>query len=354
MSRFFHPRFSPPPRGRQGRSVTALFVALLLALAPAATFALTFLTWQSDHFTPAELADSAISGPVANPDGDSLPNLHEYHFGTDPLLPDSPASPPVLETADGIHTLRHHHALAAEDSLAWLQASPDLRHWVTYGLEAEVARTELTDSTEITHADLEAFEPERRFLRLRVDLAPFDFSLRAPSGLTLTLHGPTQWELAWSDLNLAETAYDIERQSPVTGLWVPVGNTSPNQISWFHATADSAAGIRYRVLVRDSFGNTLASDPISPPDLDGDNLPDALELASAYTGAPGTYATFPGQAANPATAILDNWAPSMATPAPPAPTTKTPTASATSSRRKTTSTPTPTTPITTDAWTCGN
>ncbi|MDB4302601.1 lamin tail domain-containing protein [bacterium] len=45
----------------------------------------SYATWLSGHFSPAQLADPAISGENADPDGDSLSNLLEYAFLTDPL-----------------------------------------------------------------------------------------------------------------------------------------------------------------------------------------------------------------------------------------------------------------------------
>jgi endonuclease I len=46
-----------------------------------------YQTWGSyrwQHFTRAELADAAVSGPLADPDGDGLPNIFELTQNTDP------------------------------------------------------------------------------------------------------------------------------------------------------------------------------------------------------------------------------------------------------------------------------
>ena len=43
-----------------------------------------FNAWRFAHFTAAELADPNISGPNADPDGDSASNLQEFLAGTDP------------------------------------------------------------------------------------------------------------------------------------------------------------------------------------------------------------------------------------------------------------------------------
>ena len=43
-----------------------------------------FSVWQSSFFSSAELANTAICGPTADPDGDGRSNLHEYFFATHP------------------------------------------------------------------------------------------------------------------------------------------------------------------------------------------------------------------------------------------------------------------------------
>lgn len=43
-----------------------------------------FAKWQAANFSAAELADAAVSGPNADPDGDGSNNLVEHAFGSDP------------------------------------------------------------------------------------------------------------------------------------------------------------------------------------------------------------------------------------------------------------------------------
>lgn len=44
-----------------------------------------FASWRTRHFNGTQLADPAISGPGADPDGDGTPNEEEFVYGTDPL-----------------------------------------------------------------------------------------------------------------------------------------------------------------------------------------------------------------------------------------------------------------------------
>jgi hypothetical protein len=46
-----------------------------------ADFATPFDLWRLDRFSAAELADSSVSGPGADPDGNGLPNLVEFALG---------------------------------------------------------------------------------------------------------------------------------------------------------------------------------------------------------------------------------------------------------------------------------
>lgn len=57
--------------------------------------ATTFNDWRAGHFTAGELANAAISGDAADPDGDGIPNLLEYAFGLDPRAPDSAGLPTI-------------------------------------------------------------------------------------------------------------------------------------------------------------------------------------------------------------------------------------------------------------------
>ena len=63
----------------------------------------TYADWAAAHFTPEELADPALSGPDADPDGDHLTNGEEFLAWTDPNQPDSVLQiSSVNRTSDGL------------------------------------------------------------------------------------------------------------------------------------------------------------------------------------------------------------------------------------------------------------
>jgi len=84
--------------------------------------------WKQAKFTSAELANPAISGDDANPDGDALRNLLEYAMGTEPKLADT-RGPPTLALANGIFNLSYTHFKAAADVSLTLEVSSNLTDW---------------------------------------------------------------------------------------------------------------------------------------------------------------------------------------------------------------------------------
>ena len=61
---------------------------------------LTYAEWRDRAFSTAQLADSGVSGPLADPDGDGFSNLVEFAFGGVPLLVDSLGRRQVAGLAD--------------------------------------------------------------------------------------------------------------------------------------------------------------------------------------------------------------------------------------------------------------
>ena len=61
----------------------------------------TLAAWQTAYFTPDQIADSAVSGVNADPDGDGVSNLLEFAFNLDPTFPE----PPVMTAGTGLRGL---------------------------------------------------------------------------------------------------------------------------------------------------------------------------------------------------------------------------------------------------------
>jgi len=90
----------------------------------------TFGFWQTNKFTTSELADPNISGPAADPDQDSFPNLLEYALGLEPKTFDSGSTLNTVLT-NGVFTLSFPHLKAATDVTLAAQVSSDLLSWTT-------------------------------------------------------------------------------------------------------------------------------------------------------------------------------------------------------------------------------
>jgi PKD repeat protein len=121
----------------------------------------TFDSWRAGNFTAAELANTNVSGPAANPDGDGFPNLLEYAMGLEPKTANSSGT--VSSTvSNGVFRLSFPHYKPATDAPITVEVSPDLTTWNT------VTATQSLDLGLIeTLTYQETAAPVARFFRLR-------------------------------------------------------------------------------------------------------------------------------------------------------------------------------------------
>ncbi|WP_035609871.1 lamin tail domain-containing protein [Haloferula sp. BvORR071] len=89
----------------------------------------TFAHWRAQAFpNPSERVNNAISGPAANPSGDSVQNILRYAFGVGPRDPVAHLMP-ALVSGDGTRRFRFRYDPALSD-LRWrVLASNNLRDW---------------------------------------------------------------------------------------------------------------------------------------------------------------------------------------------------------------------------------
>jgi PKD repeat protein len=124
----------------------------------------SFDAWRAAKFTPAELANTNISGASANPDGDDFPNLLEYAMGLDPKASD-PASTFSATLSNSVFTISFPHYKPAADAPIALEVSSDLASWssVTTTQSLDLGLTEM-----LTYQ--EPASTPARFFRLKCSL----------------------------------------------------------------------------------------------------------------------------------------------------------------------------------------
>ncbi|MCX6938892.1 MAG: hypothetical protein NTU80_13575, partial [Verrucomicrobia bacterium] len=251
--------------------VARLF-GVLAACVPA--HALTFTEWQSVHFSAGQLANPALIAPAADPDGDYLSNLAEYVFTGDPLFSDSGLLP--LSAVSGGHlTLTYRERADLTGTEVWLQGGDDLAHWATFNTLEEIARVNGPGYADITLRDPFPIGP-KRFLRLYFSIAPHP-PLQAPANLALTVEDEVRVIVRWSDFNVTETGYAVEKLDPVSQTWVRKATLGPDVTIWTDTQLAGYDGVAYRVVTLAAEGD-LSSDSALLANADHNTLPDAWEL----------------------------------------------------------------------------
>jgi hypothetical protein len=141
----------------------------------------SFDGWKATYFSPAEMANDAISGQTADPDGDGIPNLMEYAFGSNPAIAGDSAGMPVVSMPGSYLQVRFSLDATRSDLTYEVQASNDLVSWTTIarspggGLMVDVGggsrQIEDTGSGQRTvtvHDATDAGSLKSRFLRLKI------------------------------------------------------------------------------------------------------------------------------------------------------------------------------------------
>jgi len=139
----------------------------------------TFLAWQSQRFTPAELASPNAAASAAA-DGDGIPNLIKYALG----IPSGPGGNiyiphPVTASENGIGYLAlKFRRLIGITSLSYsVSTSDDLVNWDDTGSSLSLVGSPVPTGDGVTEevtvrVSQPAIESTRKFLRLRVTTLP--------------------------------------------------------------------------------------------------------------------------------------------------------------------------------------
>ena len=126
--------------------------------------------WRGQQFDADQLANAAISGANADPDGDGLPNQLEYAFGESPTQATVDAAP-SLSIQSGKLALAYTRRNDVTDLTYTVEVSSDLKTWVSGdAYTQQIAVTPLDGLRDrVTVSDRTALSAGvRRFMRVRV------------------------------------------------------------------------------------------------------------------------------------------------------------------------------------------
>ena len=134
---------------------------------PAAT-STSFSAWQSQYFTTEQLADSAISGPTADPYGSGVPNLLAYALQLNPATA-KPTDVPSPVITNGHLTVTYLDPSAISDVTYIVEVSTDLVTWNSgTGYTQAISSVPTAGGTTITVQDTLPVSTLKHFMRLRV------------------------------------------------------------------------------------------------------------------------------------------------------------------------------------------
>ncbi len=106
-----------------------------------------FQAWQNAHFTPAQLADPNISGPLATPVGDGVSNLMKYALNLQPFTNCTTLVPRPTRVGS---TLTMTFQASHSDVTYTVQVSNDLQSWTTSGVVIQTVGQQVTATFDTT------------------------------------------------------------------------------------------------------------------------------------------------------------------------------------------------------------
>lgn len=131
----------------------------------------TYESYRRQRFSQAERSAPGFSATNADPEGDGMPNLLEYAFGSDPKKKDTETVRPSGGAQDGHLTFTYIRRTDTADLIYSVELSDDLIHWESQpGMLEEVLVTTVDSNRErVTMRDTSPMSSKsRRFVRLNV------------------------------------------------------------------------------------------------------------------------------------------------------------------------------------------
>ncbi len=133
---------------------------------------LSYDAWRTQRFTADELADPAVSGDRADPDGDGSANLFEYASGSHPRDPAShrqPAGSFVTVDGQSYYALTFHRLILGYEVDYVVEASSDLVSWspLTDPVGMPLLNPDGTQTVTVRDT-VPKSASHQRFLRLRI------------------------------------------------------------------------------------------------------------------------------------------------------------------------------------------
>jgi len=127
--------------------------------------------WQQAFFFPNELADTAVSGDAADPDGDGVPNLVEFALGREPKTPEAPITGATTEIGqDAFLSLTFTRRVDLGLVTITPQACTNLTSWDAEAAPVLHSNIDHGDGTQtvIYRDTVPVDSSSRRFLRIKV------------------------------------------------------------------------------------------------------------------------------------------------------------------------------------------
>jgi len=137
--------------GDQFRCVVRYMVGAtpMMTTSSAATLSVIsqFQAWQNSNFTPAQLGDPTVSGPLATPAGDGISNLMKYALN---LQPFTNCTTLIPHPTRGANTLTMSFQATHSDVTYVVQVSSGLQSWTTTGVMINTVGQTITATYDTT------------------------------------------------------------------------------------------------------------------------------------------------------------------------------------------------------------